>query len=192
MKIALIQGHPDPGGGHFCHGLADAYAAGATAAGHDVRVVEVAKLPFPLLRTKEEFEHGAVAPALVEAQAAIGWAEHLVFVYPLWLGGMPALLKGFLEQVARPGFAFDTKPGLRGRKGLRGKSARVIVTMGMPAVVYRWYFGAHGLKSLQKSILSFVGIKPMRATLIGMVESMSAQSREKWLAKVRELGAAAR
>ncbi len=192
MRIALIQGHPDPAGGHLCNGLADAYVGGATAAGHEVRVVDVAKLPFPLLRTKEEFDHGAVPPSLAEAQQAIGWAEHLVFVYPLWLGGMPALLKGFLEQVARPGFAFEMKPGQRARKGLRGKSARVIITMGMPAVVYRWYFGAHGLKSLQKSILSFVGIKPMRATLIGLVEAMSAQGREKWLAKVRELGAAAR
>jgi putative NADPH-quinone reductase len=192
MKIAVIQGHPDSTGGHFCNALAEAYITGATAAGHEVRVVEVAKLRFPLLRTKEEFEHGVVPPALAEEQRVIGWAEHLVFVYPLWLGGMPALLKGFLEQVARPGFAFEMKPGQRVRKGLRGKSARVIITMGMPAVVYRWYFGAHGLKSLQKSILSFVGIKPMRATLIGLVETMSAQSREKWLARVRGLGAAAR
>jgi putative NADPH-quinone reductase len=192
MRIALIQGHPDPAGGHLCNGLADAYVGGATEAGHEVRIVEVATLPFQLLRTKAEFDHGKVPPALAEAQQAIGWAEHLVFVYPLWLGGMPALLKGFLEQVARPGFAFEMKPGQRPRKGLRGKSARVIITMGMPTVVYRWYFGAHGLKSLQKSILSFVGIKPMRATLIGLVETMSAQSRQKWLARVRELGAAAR
>jgi putative NADPH-quinone reductase len=192
MKIAVIQGHPDPAGGHFCNALAGAYIAGATATGHEVRVVEVARLPFPLLRTKEEFDHGTLPTALTEAQQAIGWAEHLVFVYPLWLGGMPALLKGFLEQVARPGFAFEMQPGQRARKGLRGKSARVIITMGMPAVVYRWYFGAHGLKSLQKSILALVGIKPMRATLIGLVEAMSAQGREKWLAKVRELGAGAR
>ena len=192
MKIAVIQGHPDSAAGHFCNGLADAYIAGATAAGHEVRLVEVAKLPFPLLRTKEEFDHGTVPPALAEAQHSIGWAEHLVFVYPLWLGGMPALLKGFLEQVARPGFAFEMKVGQRARQCLRGKSARVIITMGMPAVVYRWYFGAHGLKSLEKSILSVVGIKPMRATLIGLVEAMSPQARDKWLAKVRELGAVAR
>jgi putative NADPH-quinone reductase len=123
------------------------------------------------------------------AQEAIAWAGHLVLVFPLWLGDMPAVLKGFLEQVARPGFAFGTEGGNPfGRKGLAGRSARVVVTMGMPAFVYRHYFRAHSIKSLERNILGFVGIAPVRETLVGSVEALDAAGRAGWLAKLRKLG----
>jgi putative NADPH-quinone reductase len=190
MNIAIVQGHPDRAGGHFCHALADAYAAAAEVAGHAVRRIEVARLDFPWLRSKTEFDTGTLPDALAEAQAAIGWAGHIVFVYPLWLGGMPALLRAFLEQVARPGFAFAITP--HGWKpALRGKSARVIVTMGMPAPVYRWYFRAHGLKSFARNVLHFIGIRPVRSTLIGSVESLDEARRAAWLRKLAALGRAA-
>jgi putative NADPH-quinone reductase len=192
-RILIIQGHPDPAGGHFCHALADAYAAGARAGGHEVQIVPVATLDFPLLRSLAEFERGPVPPALRLCQEMIGNADHLVIVYPLWLGTMPALLKGFLEQVFRPDFAFKkTQPGRMWLKGLTGKSARIVVTMGMPAFVYRWYFGAHSLKSLERNILRFAGIKPIRESLVGMVEGISPAKRQSWLEVLQELGAAAR
>src|SRR3989338_8963533 len=132
-RILIIQGHPDASGSqHLCHVLAQAYAQGAIAAGHEVQVVDVAPLDFPLLRSQQEWEEGAVPPALIASQKAIAWADHLVLFFPLWLGDMPALLKGFLEQVARPGFALSK--GGEGRlpaKLLTGRSARVVVTMGM-------------------------------------------------------------
>jgi len=131
-----------------------------------------------------------VPSQLKKAQEAIAWGDHLLLVYPLWLGEMPALVKAFLEQVMRPGFAF-TLGGHGWTPRLRGKTARVVVTMGMPAAAYRWYFGAHGLKSLRRNILSFVGIKPVRSTLIGLVESASAKRRAGWLAKLEKLGSAA-
>jgi len=188
MNIAIVQGHPDSAAPHFCHALADAYAAAADAAGHAVRRIDVARLDFPWLRSMTEFDKGALPPALAEAQAAIAWAGHVVFVYPLWLGGMPALLKAFLEQVARPGFAFAKTPRGGWTPALRGRSARVIVTMGMPAPVYRWYFRAHGLKSFARNILHFVGIRPVRSTLIGSVESLDQPRREAWLRKIGALG----
>ena len=192
-RILIIHGHPDPAGGHFCHALAEAYAVGARSGGHEVQIAPLAALDFPLLRSQAEFEHGALPPALRVWQELIRNAEHLVIIYPLWLGTMPALLKGFLEQVFRPDFAVKrTAPGRMWRKGLIGKSARIVVTMGMPAFVYRWYFGAHSLKSLRRNVLSFVGIKPVRATLIGLVETSSAKRKSGWLAKLRQLGAAAR
>lgn len=191
VKIAAIQGHPDARGGHFCHALAAAYADGAAAAGHEVRAIEVAQLDFPLLARREDWESGAVPAALSEAQDSIVWADHLLIVYPLWLGTMPALLKAFFEQLFRPGFAFDAGPGKRWRKQLTGKSARIVVTMGMPAAVYRWFFGAHSLKSLERNILRFVGIKPVRATLIGLVEQ-DQRKREHWLEHLKRLGGQAR
>lgn len=192
-RIVIIQGHPDPQGHHLCHALADAYAKGAEAAGQQVQRIEIAQLDFALLRTKEEFNSGSPPSILQPAQDAIANADHLVIIYPLWLGSMPALLKGFLEHIFRPGFAFEVTNPMRGkmRKLLKGKSARVIVTMGMPAFIYRWYFGAHGLRSLERNILGFCGIAPIKESLVGMVETMSEAKRETWLATMNALGRAA-
>ena len=120
-----------------------------------------------------------------------GLRTHWAF-FPLWLGDMPALLKGFLEQVARPGFAFKGDgENPFAHKGLAGRSARVVVTMGMPALVYRWYFRAHSLKSLERNILGFVGIAPIHETLVGMVDKLDAAAVEKLRRRLRALGAKA-
>lgn len=188
-NILLIQGHPDLSEHHLCHTLADAYASGARAAGHTVRLCMVAQLDFPLLRSQREWERGDPPECLLPTLSDIVWARHLVLVYPLWLGDMPALLKGFLEQVARPGFAFarDRLTPLA-KKPLAGRSARIVVTMGMPSLVYRLYFRAHSVKSLKRNILRFVGIAPVRETLIGMAGSPDADTIADWVGKMVELG----
>ncbi len=186
-NIVVIQGHPDSNRPHFCHALATAYANGARAAGHSVQTIDVGALNFDLLRTAEAFNQQA-SGEIAMAQTAIANASHLLIIYPLWLGSMPALLKGFLEQVFRPGFAFDPAPaGKLWKKRLKGKSCRIVITMGMPALVYRWFFGAHSLKSLERNILGFCGIGPIRETLIGMVEG-DAGKRAAWLQKMEQLG----
>jgi len=190
QRILIIQGHPDPKGGHLCHALAQAYADGAAEAGHKLRRVDVAQLDFPLLRSADAWQNQPLPPMLQPAQDDIEWAQHLVVFFPLWLGDMPALLKGFLEQVARPGFAFKRSRDGQGfgKKGLSGRSARVVVTMGMPALVYRHYFRAHAVRALERNVLGFVGIAPVHETLIGLVEGSSAEQRSGWLDKLRALG----
>lgn len=187
-SILIIQGHPDAAGGHLCHALADAYAAGAKEAGHEVRCIDVGKLRFDLMRSAEEFRSTVVPPDIASAQNDFLHAEHVLLIYPLWLGTMPALLKGFLEQVLRPGFAFDYTGGGGARQRLRGRSARVVITMGMPALIYRFYFGAHSLKSLERNILKFVGIRPIHETLFGGVETASPEGRASWIARMQDLG----
>jgi putative NADPH-quinone reductase len=173
--------------------LADAYAAAAREAGHELRSTSVAELDFPLLRSQHEWEHGELPAGLRQAQQDIGWSEHIVIFFPLWLGDMPALLKGFLEQVARPGFAFKYNEGRTAftQKGLKGRSARVVVTMGMPAIVYRLYFRAHSVKSLERNILGFVGIAPVDETLIGMIGKLEPEDARKWMKKMARLGSLA-
>jgi putative NADPH-quinone reductase len=188
-KITILQGHPDPSMDHYCHAIADAYAAAAMAAGHTVRRIDIAALDFPLLTSKLDFYEGTTPDELLDAQAAIGWAEHVVLVFPLWLGGMPAIVKGFLEQVLRPGFAIDRVDGGKTwTQRLRGRSARIVVTMGMPAFVYRWFFGAHSLRSLRRSILGFCGFSPVRTTMIGNIENCDDATRRAWLATIGRLG----
>jgi putative NADPH-quinone reductase len=187
-RIVIIQGHPDPKGKHFGNALAEAYLHGAQKGGHEVKMIEVAHLVFPLLHSKEDFENGEPPDAIRQVQETISCADHLVILYPLWLGTMPALLKGFLEQVFRPGFAITAEVDSLPKKLLKGKSARIVITMGMPALVYRWYFRAHSLKSLERNILRICGIAPIKETLIGMVETVSNARREKWLRKMGMLG----
>jgi putative NADPH-quinone reductase len=186
--VTVIDGHPDPDKAHFCHALAEAYAQAATAAGHSVKRLTLGEIDVPILRSLQEWEQGKPTAAISGAQEAIAWAEHLVIIYPLWLGTMPALLKGFLEQVFRPGFAVAFELGKTWEKLLKGKSARVIVTMGMPASIYRWYFFAHSLKALERNILGFCGIGPIKETLIGGIGMINETKRQEWLETVRGLG----
>ena len=188
-RILLIQGHPDPSQDHLCHALAKAYASGARVAGHEVRQTNVALLDFPLLRSQHEWEHDTLPADLRQAQSDITWAQHLVIFFPLWLGDMPALFKGFLEQVARPGFAFggDLLSSLP-KKPLAGRSARIVVTMGMPAMLYRLYFRAHSIKLLKRNILRFIGFRPVRQTLIGMVGKTDTTTVCSLVAKLEEMG----
>lgn len=180
--ILVIVGHPDSNPKRLCRALADSYVAGARSAGHDVHQIDIAKLDIPLLRSMEEFQHGMIPPDLRDAAEAIKRAEHIVLVFPLWLGTMPALLKAFLEQIMRPGLAF-AYPGT-GKDGfsqtlLKGRSARVLVTMGMPAPIYRFWYLGHGIAGMRRNILNFVGISPVRETLYGLVEGVSDARRKK-------------
>lgn len=185
--IAIIQGHPDIEDGHLCHALACAYREAAQRAGHEVRQLIVAELDMPLLHSQRQWEDRRVADTVLAAQELIAWADHLLIVHPLWLGSMPAMLKGFLEQVFRPGFAVDpARYGWKQRLG--GRSARVVVTMGMPALVFRVYFLSHGVASLVRSILRFSGIRPVRTTLIGRVQSAHNGVADKWLPLMSRYG----
>jgi putative NADPH-quinone reductase len=194
-RILVIIGHPDPAPARFCRALARSYVEGARAAGHEVRLTDIATLDFPILRSMDEFSNGPLPTTLDDVARAVHEADHIVIVFPLWLGTMPALLKAFLEQVMRPGVAFaypeKGKPGFA-RTLLNGRSARVVVTMGMPTPIYRFWFLGHGVAGLRRNILNFVGISPVRETLLGQVEGVSAKKRKQWLDTMRALGSAAR
>ena len=191
-SIAIVQGHPDNSKPHFCHALAEAYREGAVQGGHQPGIINVTELDFPLLRSREEWK-GELPDGLVESVDLIKQADHLVFFYPLWLGTMPALLKAFIEQVFRPGVALDdSKENEWPKQLLKGKSCHVVVTMGMPGYFYRWYYRAHSLKSLERNILKFSGISPVRETICGLVEGAGDAKRSAWLEEMQQLGRKAR
>ncbi|WP_346383529.1 NAD(P)H-dependent oxidoreductase [Aquidulcibacter sp.] len=98
-KICIIQGHPDNGKEHFCHALAKTYKDGALAHRHEVHTIDIASLKFDLLRDPADM---AVIPSgdIHTAQMKIKMADHLVIIYPLWLGTMPAIVKAFFERLA--------------------------------------------------------------------------------------------
>jgi putative NADPH-quinone reductase len=187
-QITVIDGHPDPDPARFCHALADAYKEGAERNGHSVRLIRVGTMDIPFMRSQPQWETDAPSTEIRQCQDALVWAEHVVIVYPLWLGSMPAALKALLEQVLRPTLAQDTAPRTKWTKRLKGRSARIVITMGMPAFLYRLYFRAHSLRSLKRNILGFVGIRPIKTDLIGGIATISASRRRKWLKTMRAYG----
>lgn len=188
-SILILDGHPDPSPDRFCHALASAYRTGAESAGHDVDLFRIADLEFPVLRSAVEFDASPVPEPLTMIRNRFLDADHMVLIYPLWLGTLPAFTKAFLEQLLHRDTAFEpAQPGKWPEGRLTGKSARVIVTMGMPTVAYRIWYGAHSLKSLERNILKFVGFRPVRDTLFGMVDQVSDATRKTWLDKVETLG----
>jgi putative NADPH-quinone reductase len=191
-SIVIIQGHPDTDRRHFCHGLEAAYREGAEAAGHQVQVLAAASMELPYVTKQEEWLQPPLNPGIIAAQQAVSEAQHLVIIYPLWLGDMPAVLKSFLEHLSCNGFCMAVEQG-RWVKKLSGRSGHVYVTMGMPALAYRWFYRAHSLISLKRNILHFSGVSPVRDTLVGSLGPDAPKAmREKALAAAREDGRHAR
>lgn len=186
-KILIINGHPDSESFNF--GLSDAYKTGAQNSGAEVKEIRIRELSFnPNLqfgyRKRTELE-----PDLLDAQEKIKWADHLVWVYPVWWGSVPALLKGFLDRVLLPGFAFHKrKNSLWWDGGLTGKTARIICTLDQPAWYYRWVYGRPSHNSMKKLTMHYTGVKKVRITTIGPIRLSKDKFREKWLQKVARLG----
>ncbi len=186
-KILIVQGNPDKNS--FCDALAEAYKKGAFDANAEVKEINIREIEFnPNLafgyKKRVELEQG-----LIESQHLIKWADHLVFVYPTWWGTMPALLKGFIDRVFLPGFGFQYRDdSVWWDKLLKGKSARLIVTMDTPPWYFRLIYGQPGHKAMKKSTLGFCGIKPVRISSIGPVKSSKKRKRTIWLNKVQKLG----
>ena len=192
-RILIIQGHPEVKAERLCRGLAARYEAGARAAGHELRVIDVGQLDFPLLRSRDDFYADSTPAVIRAAQEDFEWAELIVFFFPIWLGAMPALLKGFLEQLCRPNFTFPpgSGPG-KGSPRLVGRSAHLVVTSGMPGWVYRWIFGAKGVRAFASNLKVFTGIRTRHITLVGGVIDGPPVAMERWLDRLENMGRTAR
>ncbi|HEX8595261.1 MAG TPA: NAD(P)H-dependent oxidoreductase [Pseudomonas sp.] len=186
-RILMIFGTPKSAS--FGHALGEAYALGARSEGHVVRMLKLGELDFdPVLHNgyeqSQNLEHD-----LLEAQREIHWAEHLVFVYPVWWGGLPSVLSGFLDRVLMPGFAFKT----HGRKHisnelLRGRTAELLVTMDTPPRYFRWVYGAPAHRQMVRTVLAFCGIKTKRLSEFAPVRTSTEEQRQQWLRKAEMLG----
>lgn len=186
-KIMIVVGHPHADS--YCEALGEAYRRGAEAGGHQAQVFVLARMKFDAILREGYRGEQPLEPDLVTARQALKTSDHLVFIFPLWCGDMPAILKGFIERVLQPDLLAIHAAGFKADwKVLKGKSARVIMTMGMPGWFYRWYFGAHALKILRRNILHFSGVKPVRSLIYGMIEAVSDDTRKEWLREVEALG----
>ncbi len=185
-KILVILGHPDSQS--FNAALARAYVRGARAAHATVRFLKLGELSFDPILHHGYREIQPLEPDLLKVQNYIKWADHLIWVYPTWWGSMPALLKGLLDRLWLPGFAFKfTRPYLHQRL-LRGRSARLIITMDTPSLIYRFIFRSPGENIMKRSVLRFSGVRPVRVTRISWMVVSTKNYRRRWLKKIERLG----
>ena len=188
-KILVIMVHPR--NNSFCSALAGSYVKGARSAGHEVRTLVLADMG---LHRYLEFGHdGTPEPTedLRKARNSILWADHLVFAYPTWWSGPPALLKIFLEIVLLPGFAYKYH---RSRwifpvwdRLLAGRSARVIATMDSQPWYHICFAGEPGFRMLRQT-LDFCGVSPVRRNYFGSVRKSTPGMRERWLEEAFRIG----
>jgi NAD(P)H dehydrogenase (quinone) len=188
-KILIIDGHPNEHS--FCAALSEAYYSGANQSRHMIETLVLRDLKFDLNLHRGYTQVQDLEPDLIEAQKKIERCEHLVFVYPIWWGSMPALVKGFLDRCWLPGFAFKYhKTDPFWDRLLKGRSARMVVTSDAPYLFNLFaYFNAPYL-IMKKTVLGFCGFKPIKSTFIGGVKNLDQKAREKILMKVKALGLA--
>jgi NAD(P)H dehydrogenase (quinone) len=186
-KILIVVGHPLPN--TFCEALGKAYKDGAESAGHQATLVLLSQIAFdPILR--EGFHRvQPLEPDLQAAYRAFKDCDHWVLIFPLWYGDMPALMKGFIERILQPDLiAHPAGDNAMNWSLFKNKTARIVMTMGMPVSIYRYWYGGHALKLLARNILNFIGIKPVRQTLFGMLGTSKPETRTRWLREVHDLG----
>lgn len=186
-KILIINGHPNKES--FCFALAESYKKGADLSGANCKLIHLADLNFGLNLSKGYRQITELEPDLLKMQQDISEATHLVFVYPTWWGTYPALLKGFIDRVFLPGYAFKYhKDDPFWDKLLKGKTARLIVTMDSP----KWYnffvYKNAGHNSMRKAVLEFCGIKPVKITSFAPIKTSDIIKRKQWLEEVEMLG----
>ncbi len=187
QRVLIINGHPDELS--YTYSLTQAYERGAIEAGATVKHLVIGQLQFNPNLQFDYRQRIELEPDLLEALESIRWATHLVWVHPVWWGGLPALMKGFIDRLFLPGIAFKYRPGsVWWDKLFTGKTARIITTLDQPAWYYQVMFGNPSINQLKKSVLLLCGVKPVRVTYIGPVRSSTADRRIHWLETVSRLG----
>lgn len=186
-KIVIINGHPNKESFNF--GVAEAYKNGAIESGAEIKEIIVADLNFnPNLQFGYQ-KRMELEPDLLKAWEMIQWADHLVWIHPVWWGGLPALMKGFIDRLFLPGLAYRYRENsVWWDKLLKGKTAHIITTIDQPGWYYWLMYGRPSVNQLKKSTLEFCGIKPVKVTYLGIIRTSSKEQREIWLKKVRSLG----
>lgn len=190
MKIFILLGHPniEP---TLCSHFADIYEKCARSAGYEVKRINIAQLQFDPILHKGYKVIQELEPDLRLVQEYITWCDHFVIIYPLWWSSAPSLLKGMIDRMWLPGFAFrfiktpDGKTTMGWNKLLKGKTARIIVTLKNIPLVERFMFGDYTAE-LRDAVCRFSGMET-RLTEIGNAEALTKNQILSWEKRISVL-----
>ncbi|MCP4991017.1 MAG: flavodoxin family protein [Colwellia sp.] len=172
----------------FISSLAEAYANSAEKK-HEVRLLKISDMEFNMDLSGGYEVESSMEDSLKSFQTSLEWCEHLVILTPLWWGSLPAKLKGLIDRTFLPGFAFQYEKGKSiPKKLLKGKTARIVMTMDTPPWYYSIIQGAPAIKQLKATTLEFVGFHSVKSKMIGPIISSTRESRTQWVNDVSKLG----
>jgi putative NADPH-quinone reductase len=185
--LLIVNGHPDKES--FNHALSQAYLDGTVNTDAEVVTLNIADLEFNTNLQYGYRQRTDLEPDLLTAIEMIKKANHIVWIFPMWWHGLPALLKGFIDRTFLPGIAFEPVPGKPFPiKLMKGKSARIIITSDTPNWYNRLVMRNPAINQFKKGTLNFCGFNPVKVTYIAPIRDSSLEFRKKWLGKVSLLG----
>jgi len=189
MKISVILAHPEKTS--FNHSIALAAAEQLTQNGHEVCFHDLHEEEFdPILPASEAPKAAALPPNIAAHCAEIAEADGIIIVHPNWWGQPPAILKGWIDRVMRPGVAYEFLEGDKGEgvpKGLlKSRSAIVFNTSNTGAEREKRMFG-DPLETLWKNcIFGLCGVTDFHRKTFSIVVISTKEQRQMWLEEVRE------
>lgn len=189
-RIFILNGHPGPSS--ITRQALDRYAQAAREVGHEVRLSHLHELSFDPDRGQAGYLNPKpLEPVLEEALLNLEWCSHFVLAFPLWWGGLPAKLKGWIDRVLVNGRAFTTEKttplGLPAPL-LQGRSARVLITSDTPRSFMWLAYRDAIMRQLKGQILGFVGFKPVKITFFAPASDPKPGSVEGLFAQMDRLG----
>ncbi|MGA2919427.1 NAD(P)H-dependent oxidoreductase [Methanoregula sp.] len=190
MNISVILAHPRPGS--FNHAITDTAVVTLREAGHSVIVHDLYAEQFDSLLPAGEISRDAPLPPGIAAHCSeISSADGIVIVHPNWWGMPPAILKGWIDRVLRPGVAYrfaETDSGEGIPIGLlKAKAVIVFNTSNTPAVREQEVFGDPLERIWKDCIVSFCGVPVCHRRMFGVVVTSTAEQRKAWLEEARQL-----
>jgi NAD(P)H dehydrogenase (quinone) len=189
VNISLILAHPDAHS--FNHAIALTAARELECRGHRVHFHDLYAEHFDPLLPAGEIPRGATLPPLVTQHCdELAAADGIVIVHPNWWGQPPAILKGWVDRVIRPGVAYAFLEGDDGEGVpvglLRARAALVFNTSNTPLDREQQVFG-DPLETLWRNcIFGLCGVQTIRRETFGVIVTSTAEQRQAWLARVRE------
>jgi NAD(P)H dehydrogenase (quinone) len=187
MKHLILYAHPNPAS--FAHAILETLQNAYSQAGHDVVIRDLYALNFDPVLISRDFEvtrAGTVPADIATEQAHVAWADAITVIYPVWWGGFPAILKGWVDRVLLYGFAF--RYGENGVEGLlKGKRVILVANHGNPYDFYA-QSGMHAaMKQIADAgIFGFCGMEVLEQVYFGEVPSVDDVTRKGYLAQIEE------
>jgi NAD(P)H dehydrogenase (quinone) len=191
-RILILNGHPAETS--LSKELSLTYSRAAKGNGNEVRLSHLNDLQFDIDYGFSGYgQTKPLEPDLEVFMRNLDWCEHFVLTTPMWWGGLPAKLKGLFDRALLPGTAFDprnTKMGVPAPL-LKGRSGRVFVTADTPGWALSLFYKRAMLNQIERQILGFIGLKPVKTTYFAAASHPKQKSIEGWLHKTQKLGAKA-
>lgn len=186
MNIVLINANPNPHS--LTHSFTDHIKMRAEEKGHKVVIRDLYEMKFDAILGRQDYNQfldGVIPSDIRKEHEIITDSEMMIFLYPIWWAGPPAIMKGYIDRVILKNFAYDKHPDGTFTKRLTDKKALIINTMGAPEEAYieNGFINAM-TKVMDNGVLDFVGLQNMGHHFFGGTENLTADRYKEFIVRL--------